>query len=147
MRFPRNAKIFRGQLDIAPFAGVFFLLVIFILLSSSFVFTPGVRIDLPRVESPLPGATNESLVVALDSAGRLYFDSQVTTEEKLADQLKTTVLQSTPGVVLQILADRNVRMEKVIRVMDLAKRAGIAETWVATQPNRFLTETNVPPAQ
>ena len=26
MKFPRNARIFRGQLDAAPFAAVFFLL-------------------------------------------------------------------------------------------------------------------------
>ena len=32
MKFPRNAKIFRGQLDATPFAGVFFCLVLFILL-------------------------------------------------------------------------------------------------------------------
>ena len=42
MRFPRNAKIFRGQLDAAPLAGVFFLLLIFFLLSSRLAFTPGV---------------------------------------------------------------------------------------------------------
>ena len=28
MRFPRNARILRSQLDLAPFAIVFFLLVI-----------------------------------------------------------------------------------------------------------------------
>ena len=46
MKFPRNARIFRGQLDAAPFAIVFFLLVIFLMLSS-LVYTPGVHIELP----------------------------------------------------------------------------------------------------
>lgn len=40
MRFARNARIFRGQLDAAPFAAVFFLLVIFMMLGS-LVYTPG----------------------------------------------------------------------------------------------------------
>ena len=32
MKLPRNAKIFSGQLDAAPFAAIFFLLVLFVLL-------------------------------------------------------------------------------------------------------------------
>ena len=47
MKFPRNARIFRGQLDAAPFASVFFLLVIFVMLGSVLQ-TPGVRVDLPQ---------------------------------------------------------------------------------------------------
>ena len=43
MKFPRNARIFRGQLDAAPFAAVFFLLVIFMMLGS-LVYTPGARL-------------------------------------------------------------------------------------------------------
>ena len=34
MKFPRSARIFRGHLDIAPFASVFFLLMIFALLGA-----------------------------------------------------------------------------------------------------------------
>ena len=54
MRFPHNTKIFRGQLDAAPFLGVFFLLLIFLLLNSSLVFTPGVEIQLPETAN-VPG--------------------------------------------------------------------------------------------
>lgn len=71
MKFPRNAKIFRGQLDAAPFAGVLFLLVIFLALNSLLVFVPGVQIKLPVGDS-LPGAANPTLVVAADRNGQLY---------------------------------------------------------------------------
>ena len=54
MKFTRNARMFRWQWDAAPFAGVFFLLLIFLLLGSSFVFTSGVRINLPE-SGRLPG--------------------------------------------------------------------------------------------
>ncbi len=52
MRFPHNTKIFRGQLDAAPFVGVFFLLVIFLLFNSGLVFTPGI----PNSRHPHPPA-------------------------------------------------------------------------------------------
>ena len=50
MKFPRNARISRGHLDAAPFAGVLFCLLIFLLLAS-LVYTPGVLINLPTSAS------------------------------------------------------------------------------------------------
>ena len=50
MKFPRNARIFRGQLDAAPFAALFFLLVIFLMVSS-LIYTPGVRLELPVADN------------------------------------------------------------------------------------------------
>ena len=87
MRFPRANKIFRGQLDAAPFAGVFFLLVIFLLLSSSLVFTPGLPISLPDAAN-LPGTANPTLVVALDATGQIYFENQLTPENQLKVKLR-----------------------------------------------------------
>jgi len=46
MKYPRNTRIFRGQLDVAPVACVFFMTALFLFLHSSIVFTPGVRLDL-----------------------------------------------------------------------------------------------------
>jgi biopolymer transport protein ExbD len=73
MKFPRNARIFRGQLDAAPFATVFFLLVIFLMLGS-LVYTPGVRLNLPTGEN-LPGTDRPSVAVAMDANGRLYYEN------------------------------------------------------------------------
>ena len=60
MKFPRQAKIFRGQLDVAPFAGVFFLLAIFLLLHSSLVLPTGVQLQLPD-SGDWPGADAATL--------------------------------------------------------------------------------------
>src|SRR6185436_19035308 len=46
MKFPRNTRIFRGQLDVAPVACVFFTTALFLFLHSQIVFVPGVRLDL-----------------------------------------------------------------------------------------------------
>ena len=34
MKFPRNARLLRSPFDVAPFAAVFFLLVIFLMLAA-----------------------------------------------------------------------------------------------------------------
>jgi biopolymer transport protein ExbD len=51
MRFARQATFFRGPLDAAPVAGVFFLLLIFILLGS-LLYTPGVLVKFADAASP-----------------------------------------------------------------------------------------------
>ena len=48
MKFPRNTKIFRGQFDAAPFAGLLFVFIILLLVHPSLVFLPGVPVNLDR---------------------------------------------------------------------------------------------------
>jgi len=93
MRFPHNAKIYRGQIDAAPFLGVFFLLIIFLLLNSSFVFTPGVPIMLPEGVN-LPGTDKPTAVVAVDPSGHFYFENQLCDEARLKERLQAAVQRS-----------------------------------------------------
>ena len=74
MKFPRSARIFRGHLDFAPFASVFFLLLLFALLGT-FIYTPGVQVELPRADD-LAGTDRPTIAVAVDAAGRFYFENQ-----------------------------------------------------------------------
>ena len=105
MRFPRNKQIFRGQLDVAAFAGVFFLLLIFVLLQSQLVFTPGVPIRLPEAED-LPGVIGRSVVVAVDASGQYYFDNQLTHERLLRQRLQEEVGAAREPLTLIIQADK-----------------------------------------
>src|SRR6185436_8376605 len=107
MRFPRNKQIFRGQLDVAAFAGVLFILLIFVLLHSHLVFTPGVPIRLPEAED-LPGVIGHTVVVAVDSRGQYYFDNQLTHERLLRQRLVDQVNAAREPVTLVIEADESV---------------------------------------
>jgi biopolymer transport protein ExbD len=131
MKFHRNARIFRGQLDAAPFAILFFLLVLFIMLGS-FVYTPGVRLNLPVTED-LPGTDKPTVAVAVDGAGRLYFENQVINETRLRERLRAAVAE-TPGLTLMVQADEMVPQKKLIQLTMLAREAGITESWLATLP-------------
>jgi biopolymer transport protein ExbD len=129
MKFPRNARIFRGQLDASPFVGVLFIVVLFLLLNSSLVFTPGVPIHLPP--SPeLPGPTNATLTVTMDRAGHLYFDNQITTEENLTQAL---LRRKAERLTLVVRPDENVPCRNLVRLWSLARDAGIDEIQLATQ--------------
>ena len=125
MKFPRNARIFRGQLDVAPFAMVFFLLVMFMMLSS-LIYTPGIRLELPRADD-MVALDKPSVSVAIDAAGRLYFENQLIEENELRARLRRAVKSSSEPLALVIAADKSVPHERVIGLARLARDAGILE--------------------
>jgi biopolymer transport protein ExbD len=134
MKFPRNARIFRGQLDAAPFAAVFFLLVMFLMLASQ-MSTPGVKLDLPVAED-LPSTDKPTVSVAIDSAGRYYYDNQTVQENQLGASLRQAAQASREPLTLVMYADRAVSTEMLIRLSMLARAAGITNGLLATLPRQ-----------
>ena len=133
MRFPRTHKAFRGQLDVAAFAGVFFLLALLLAFSGSLVFTPGVPIHLPE-STALPGTTNETVVVAVDAKGQVYFDNQISSESQLQTQFRAAVAAAKGPVTLIVQVDKETQFGVVQRLGLLARESGIHEMWQATRP-------------
>jgi biopolymer transport protein ExbD len=133
MRFPRNTKIFRGQLDPAPFAGVFFLLLILLLLGSSLVFTPGVPIHLPPA-ADLAGAALPNLVVAVDSSGQFYYENQLMDEARLKRKLEGALAELKEPCTLVIQADQATKYAVLVRLGLLAREVGIQQVYLATRP-------------
>jgi biopolymer transport protein ExbD len=123
MRYSRNIKIFRGGVDAAPFASLFFLVVLFMFLFYSHVFFPGVPIQLGDREEP-PEMTGRSAKVyssgTIDFLGNSYDLSEFKSELQSRGQkgtLPRRVLFETEPQVNQKLATQ---------VENLLKGAGIA---------------------
>src|SRR5262245_49189709 len=132
MKFPRNARIFRGQLDAAPFAAVFFLLVMLLTLGS-LVYTPGVLLQLPSA-GDLPGTDRRQLAVAIDANGRMYFENQGIEENQLRKRLEQAVKASAEPLELVVQTDKAVSVDTLIHLALLGRDAGIAQCRVATLP-------------
>jgi biopolymer transport protein ExbD len=139
MKFPRSAKIFHGQLDVAPFAGVFFLLILFVLLGA-LVYTPGVHISLP-LAADLPGTDQPLVAVAVDADGHLYFENQLVSEDLLRLRLVKAVKRSGAPLTLLVQADKNVNYAMLIKLALLARDTGMKDALLATLP-----ETSAPAA-
>src|SRR2546423_10724120 len=120
MRFPRSIKPFRGQLEMAPFLSVLFLLAILLMFGSSLVFTPGIPIDLPE-SAELPGTTNPTLAVAVDADGHLYFENQIIEEARLKERLASAVDQSKEPLTLVVQADQQVKHKYIFQLALLAR--------------------------
>ena len=133
MRFPHNAKIYRGQFDAAPFLGVFFLLIIFLLLNSALVFTPGVPITLPEGVN-LPGSDKPTAVVAVDPSGHFYFENQLCDEARLKERLQAAVQRSPDPVTLIVQIDKDAKAGVLARLGMIAGSLGIREMLQAVRP-------------
>ena len=89
MKFPRNSRLLRSSFDMAPFAAVLFLLVMFLMLGALMP-VPGVNLSLQLpVADNLPGTGQPTVAVAVDANGRFYFANQIVAEDKLKSALKT----------------------------------------------------------
>src|SRR5271155_3227612 len=132
MKFPRNTKLLRSPFEIAPFAAVFFLLVIFMMLGALLP-VPGISLQ-PPTANDLPGIDKPSVAVAVDSSGRYYFANEIVSEAQLKSRLATAAKNSREPLTLVIHADKAVTYDQLVHLTLLARDAGIQNALLATLP-------------
>lgn len=132
MKLRRSIQHLHGPIDAAPMVNVILLLLIFFLLTSSFVFQPGIKIDLPK--GPSMGGVNTRYIIAIadQNPPLIFFNDQVVTMESLDKQLRA-IARSENNAAVILRADKNVRHETVVQVMNLAMNDGLSVV-IATQP-------------
>jgi biopolymer transport protein ExbD len=128
MKFPRSAKILRSQFDFAPFAAVFFVLLIFLLLGALLPVS-GLRMNLtPPDAADLPGVDRPVVAIAVDAQNRLYFENQIVTEAVLKTSLAAAVRGAREPFTLVIHADKAVSYDELAHLALLARAPGIGIT-------------------
>jgi biopolymer transport protein ExbD len=142
MKFPRNTRLLRSPLDVAPFAAVFFLLVMFLMLGALLP-TPGIPLQLP-VASDLPGTDQPNVAVAVDASGRFYYANQIVSDAQLKLDLSIAVKNSRAPLTLVIHADKSVTYGQLVRLTLLARDAGIQNALLATLPRAAATSNLLP---
>jgi biopolymer transport protein ExbD len=123
MRYPRNVKIFRGGIDAAPFAGLFFVLVLLMMLFYSHIFFPGVPIEL-AAEAEEPEITPRTVKV-LRSGDLLFFGENLPLEALGAELRDRAQKQTLPKRVI-LDAERGADAAIVEKVEMAIDDAGIA---------------------
>jgi len=136
-------KMLGGQSDAAPYATVFFLLVIFLLIAALLP-TPGINLSLVNLPAAddLSGTDRPGIPVAIDCSNRLYFANQMVSVAQLKSGLSNAVRQATGPVDLIIQADKTVSYDQVLQLSLLARDVGITNALLATIPR---TASVLPP--
>ncbi len=110
---------------------IVFLLLIFFLLSSSFVIQSGIKIQLPKSDAA-ETETQRQIVVTVTEKGTIYLNDKQVGTETLGGQL-APLLQKDRDKVVIIKADQMVSLQSAVRVMDIAKGVGALRLVIATQ--------------
>ena len=128
MKFKRKVFLEKGQLDIAPLIDVIFLLLIFFMLTSSFIFQPGIRVNLPRAVTS--EVLHRDLIVAVVTAGNeVYIDERPVDMEELSSRVS---LAAREGRSLLIKADKGADLGRVIEVWDICRQVDMKQVSIAT---------------
>jgi biopolymer transport protein ExbD len=136
MKFPRNSKILRSQFDVAPFAAVFFALMILLMLGGLLP-VGGLRMGLqPPAAGDLPGVDKPTVAMAIDAQGRLYFENQIVSEPVLKTLLAAKTMAARAPLTLVIHADKAVSYEQLAHLAAVVRRPeiGITNLLLATLP-------------
>ena len=119
------------SLDITPLIDVIFLLLIFFMISTTFISYNEIKIKLPEAATRTDMEPVKPLEVTIARSGGIFIDNQRIPPEKLKETLNAARKKSRRSTLV-IRADGRVPHKNVVRVMDIAKMAGIEKLSIAT---------------
>lgn len=129
MRFKSiTAPEVKAGFDLTPLIDCVFNLLLFFMLTSSFIIQPGIRIHLPKaVTSEI--VHEKSLVVTVTKENLIIFNENAVTVEDLATHFEKGTKEDIP---LLIRADRGASLGKVVQIWDLCRDVGLTKVNIAT---------------
>lgn len=132
---PRRRSM--NEINMVPFIDVMLVLLIIFMVSAPLI-TTGV-VDLPSVGQAQQRTSRViEVVVGKDEKLRLRVDQQDDPLPLTLERLPARVREKQAGNVdtpVVISADRNVRYESVVRVMDVLQRAGVKRVGLSVKPS------------
>lgn len=150
-----HVKVISGLPSLIPLVDVFFLLLVFFMISNSLVFWPGTKVEtkvhLPRSRVNSMSVADK-IVITITSSEHLFFNDRNIPWEDLERELRELVRESrlasmsrgglteneevkrarSPLVVLR--ADEGIPYTRVVDVMSLARLLGL-NVYLVTEPS------------
>ena len=129
MQFSENKRK-KVLINITSLIDVLFLLLIFFMVSSTFIEQPGMKLELPESKS----ATTERIkerVLEITVDGTILVNKEPTSLDNLQQKLKQ-YLPKLSDKSLVLKADKSIPHGTVVKVMDIARLAGFEKLIIAT---------------
>lgn len=98
---------------------IILLLLIFFLLTSSFVTNFGIRVNVPQAESSVTNNAQQ-ISVAITASGDFFVDGEQSSRGALSTAIRQAY-QNKPNASLVIRADRDSRVDDAVRVMNIGQ--------------------------
>ncbi|HQT43152.1 MAG TPA: biopolymer transporter ExbD [Halothiobacillus sp.] len=120
------------ELNLIPLIDVIFMLLIFFMLTTTFIHDRALNVTLPvSNQGSEQRAPVQDHVIEIAEDGRIALDGKMMDQNEMRPALKAIAVDHQPVVVW---ADANVVNQKVITVLDLVRGAGITQVGLGTTP-------------
>jgi len=119
------------SIDMAPLLDVVFLLLIFFMLTSSFV-PPAVPLNLPQAASTATG-DSPRVLVSLDTEGRIFLGETLVTDSDFEQALAQS-LDATGTSTVHFRGDKAVDYGRFLELISRARGAGARQFHLVHDP-------------
>ena len=123
------------EINLIPFIDVLLVIVIFLMLSTTYSKYTEMQIRLPVADTDAQRDYPKELLIAVGADGS-YSVNKKPVDGRSVDAVSAAIAdgaRSGPDTVVIITADANARHQSVITVMEAARRAGLSQITFATQ--------------
>lgn len=125
-----NGSETSSDIDLTPMIDMVFILLVFFIVSTSFIKEAGVVIERPAAATAT--AQPAQVVVAIDADNVLWLEGNSTDIRAIPARMKQLLAQNSALSVI-VAADVRSNSGILIRVVDLCRQAGIDDVSVATK--------------
>ncbi len=119
-----------GGIDISPLIDCVFILLIFFIVTTTFVEETGVEVDKPQAASSISLEKN-SILIAVTAKGEIVYGGREIGIAGVQPLVKRMIQQEEVPVIVQ--TDQNTQAGLLVRVIDEAKLAGAPKVSIATR--------------
>lgn len=131
MNFRNKKQESNGGINITPLIDVVFILLLFFAVTTSFITTSSIKVDLPKAKGEAV-EQKKNIRIAVDKQGNLFLDGTAIKDSDLEGKL-SLLKESNPDALVVIEADENALHGKVIFVMDTARSVDFIRFAIATE--------------
>jgi len=131
----RRRRVDSPRVDLTPMVDVVFLLLIFFMISTTFIEQQGVAVNLPRTAASQLPERSQDVLVYLTAQGDVFLMDELVSVVELERQLAGYGDRAATTLFL-LSADQQAQHGDVVRLMELARRANFKKLAIATDPEQ-----------
>jgi biopolymer transport protein ExbD len=119
-----------AQIDLTPMLDVTFIMLIFFIVTASFIKESGIEVNRPEASTSQP-AENVNILVAISATNEIWMDQRRIDVRSVRANIERLHAENPKGAVV-IQADNESNTETVAAVLDAAREAGVYDVSLAT---------------
>jgi len=120
---PNNQEDEESTVDITPMLDVVFIMLIFFIVTATFVKEAGIDVDKPSAATAVV-QEKASILIAIDADNNIWINRRQVDQRSVRSIIERLHAENPKGTVV-IQADRESKNNTLVRVMDASRRAGV----------------------